>query len=85
MLAQMLAQRSAQRSAQMLAQRSVQRSAHMLAQMLACCFFLIFLSASEKLFRLLEDFCAAQQASGGSHVDLFHFIWTNIGPSRSQL
>ncbi|XP_077944811.1 poly(ADP-ribose) glycohydrolase [Gasterosteus aculeatus] len=39
----------------------------------------------EKLFRLLEDFCAAQQASGGSHVDLFHFIWTSIGPSRSQL
>ncbi|XP_037340199.2 poly(ADP-ribose) glycohydrolase [Pungitius pungitius] len=39
----------------------------------------------EKLFRLLEDFCAAQQASGRSHVDLFHFIRTSFGPSRSHL
>ncbi|XP_063744937.1 poly(ADP-ribose) glycohydrolase isoform X2 [Eleginops maclovinus] len=38
----------------------------------------------EKLYRLLEDYCAAQTASCDSHVDLFEFIRINITPS-SQL
>ncbi|XP_035847658.1 poly(ADP-ribose) glycohydrolase isoform X2 [Sander lucioperca] len=39
----------------------------------------------EKLFGLLEDYCAVQQASSGSHVDLFEFIGNSVRPSRSQL
>ncbi|XP_042372934.1 poly(ADP-ribose) glycohydrolase-like, partial [Plectropomus leopardus] len=39
----------------------------------------------EKLYGLLEDYCAAQQASGGEHVDLFEFIRNTIRPSRSLL
>ncbi|KAM6901597.1 poly(ADP-ribose) glycohydrolase isoform 2-T4 [Lycodopsis pacificus] len=38
-----------------------------------------------KLYGLLEDYCAVQQESGRSHVDLFQFIGHNAGPSRSQL
>ncbi|XP_034997660.1 poly(ADP-ribose) glycohydrolase isoform X2 [Hippoglossus stenolepis] len=37
----------------------------------------------EKLYGLLEDYCAVQQAD--SHVDLFKFIRDNIRCSRSQL
>ncbi|XP_068429916.1 poly(ADP-ribose) glycohydrolase isoform X2 [Clinocottus analis] len=37
------------------------------------------------LYKLLEDYCAVQRASGGPHVDLFHFIRTTLRPSRSQL
>ncbi|XP_068562478.1 poly(ADP-ribose) glycohydrolase [Cebidichthys violaceus] len=37
------------------------------------------------LYGLLEDYCAAQQASGRSHVDLFQFIRHNVRPSKSQL
>ncbi|XP_074473537.1 poly(ADP-ribose) glycohydrolase isoform X2 [Sebastes fasciatus] len=39
----------------------------------------------DKLYGLLEDYCAAQQASSGSHVDLFEFIRNTVRPSRSQL
>lgn len=39
----------------------------------------------EKLFGLLEDFCAAQQIPGGPRVDLFTFIRNNIRGSRSLL
>nr|XP_033502010.1 poly(ADP-ribose) glycohydrolase [Epinephelus lanceolatus] len=39
----------------------------------------------EKLYGLLEDYCAAQQASGWSHVDLFEFIRNTLRPSRSLL
>ncbi|CAJ1070009.1 poly(ADP-ribose) glycohydrolase [Xyrichtys novacula] len=39
-----------------------------------------------KLYGLLEDFCAVQQASGGScQVDLFDFIRNSLKPSRSNL
>ncbi|KAL3041850.1 hypothetical protein OYC64_019932 [Pagothenia borchgrevinki] len=38
----------------------------------------------EKLFILLEDYCAAQQASG-VRVDLFDFIRINFSPCRSLL
>uniref|UniRef100_UPI0037E990F8 poly(ADP-ribose) glycohydrolase n=1 Tax=Semicossyphus pulcher TaxID=241346 RepID=UPI0037E990F8 len=38
-----------------------------------------------KLLGLLEDFCAVQQASSGSHVELFEFIRNTLKPSRSQL
>ncbi|XP_053267230.1 poly(ADP-ribose) glycohydrolase [Pleuronectes platessa] len=38
-----------------------------------------------KLYGLLEDYCAVQQADSHSHVDLFKFIRDNIGCSRSQL
>lgn len=39
---------------------------------------------TEKLYGLLEDFCAVQQMSG-SHVELFDFIRNNIGQPRSLL
>ncbi|XP_059213330.1 poly(ADP-ribose) glycohydrolase [Centropristis striata] len=39
----------------------------------------------EKLFAVLEDYCAAQQASGSAHVDLFDFIRNTVKRSRSQL
>ncbi|XP_032367035.1 poly(ADP-ribose) glycohydrolase [Etheostoma spectabile] len=38
-----------------------------------------------KLFGLLEDYCSVQQASSGSHVDLFDFIENTVAGSRSQL
>ncbi|XP_038589571.1 poly(ADP-ribose) glycohydrolase isoform X3 [Micropterus salmoides] len=38
----------------------------------------------EKLFGLLEQYCAVQQASG-SQVDLFKFIWDNLKSSTSHL
>ncbi|KAK1884617.1 Poly(ADP-ribose) glycohydrolase [Dissostichus eleginoides] len=39
----------------------------------------------EKLYRLLEDYCATQQGSGSVHGDLFEFIRINFSPSRSLL
>lgn len=39
---------------------------------------------TEELFHLLEDYCAVQNASGASNVELFDFIRTNL-PSKSQL
>ncbi|XP_022625279.1 poly(ADP-ribose) glycohydrolase-like [Seriola dumerili] len=39
----------------------------------------------EKLYRLLEDFCAAQHAHAVSRVDLFEFIRNDVRRSRSQL
>lgn len=47
--------------------------------------FLKLFSFTDKLYGLLEDYCAAQQASSGSHVDLFEFIRNTVRPSRSQL
>lgn len=47
--------------------------------------FLMLFFFTEKLYGLLEDYCAAQQASGWSHVDLFEFIRNTIRPSRSLL
>ncbi|XP_031731065.1 poly(ADP-ribose) glycohydrolase [Anarrhichthys ocellatus] len=38
-----------------------------------------------KLYGLLEDYCAVEQESGRSHVDLFQFIGHNVRPSKSQL
>ncbi|XP_019937436.2 poly(ADP-ribose) glycohydrolase isoform X1 [Paralichthys olivaceus] len=38
-----------------------------------------------KLYRLLEDYCAVQQALGVSHENLLDFIRDNIRCSRSQL
>ncbi|XP_060944898.1 poly(ADP-ribose) glycohydrolase [Limanda limanda] len=39
----------------------------------------------EKLYGLLGDYCAVQQATSHSHVDLFKFIRDNISCSRSLL
>lgn len=41
-------------------------------------------SSAGKLFGLLEDYCCAQRAAGGSHVDLFEFIDNRLH-HRSQL
>ncbi|KAF7658481.1 hypothetical protein LDENG_00011800 [Lucifuga dentata] len=38
-----------------------------------------------KLYGLLEDYCAVQRWSDGSHVDLFEFIRSNVGSNRSLL
>lgn len=38
----------------------------------------------DKLFGLLEQYCAVQQASS-SQVDLFKFIWDNLKSSMSHL
>lgn len=40
---------------------------------------------TENLYELLENFCGVQNASSGSHVDLFEFIGNNLKRSKSQL
>ncbi|KAK2887892.1 poly(ADP-ribose) glycohydrolase isoform X2 [Channa argus] len=39
----------------------------------------------DKLYGLLEDYCAILQAQRGDHMDLFKFIENVLGPSRSHL
>ncbi|XP_033951956.1 poly(ADP-ribose) glycohydrolase [Pseudochaenichthys georgianus] len=39
----------------------------------------------DKLYRLLQDYCATQQVYGSVHVDLFKFIRINFSTSKSLL